>query len=1460
VPSRGRAARLAIAITTLAFLSLAQLSQAKLVVNGFGTPAFGPQAYGGQFAGFGNLDTSPLGVAVNTSGNGAPSGTSYVVNGSEGNRLERFSPDGSFQRLWGKDVIAPFVNETQRLVVNANGGTYTLTFKGDTTDPILFDSEASDIDEALNALPSIGSDANVTVSGNSNDVGIFFITFTGSLTASEQPQISVGAGQLIGTAEIVTLADGTSSTASTGTGFEICTVVSQCQKALISTTANGGELNHPQGVAVNQANGHVYVTESGNRRVSEFDADGNFVRAWGWDVIANGEPNDTGTGFEICKVGSECQEGAAGANGGQFGDEIGYPVTDSSNDVWVPDPSNRRIQEFNSSGGFIAAYGYDTDALGGGGALEKCTSVTPGACQVGTAGSGAGQFALGSPSQITFDSTGNLYAIDSANSRVLKFDPTLTTAADFGDGAFAAYTTLAPQNLTAIQGGGRLAFSVINDISAGRERQIVELDPTDASVKDTSLVGAGIETAIGGLGAGNAGSLYLTIKADFVGGKRAVPPRQVLVLGDTPPPNPVVVLKSVETKTDTTATFDATVDPQGDLVSCTFQYSTDQSNWTDAPAGGCDSLAQSGGAQTVSQGIIGLIPNTHYFLRLQVSRPLLASSTVTTNVASFDTDSVPPVVTDVGAIQVSDTSVRLVGTIDPRHSATHYVFEYGATLALGSSTPPLDIGAGATPLTISQVVEGLGKDTSYYYRLVATNLIGPSVSASKTFHTRTAPLPDPENRGWEMVSPPDKNYTGAQNRAVYEGTNAGVSPGGNAVGFCTTALFGEPPGRMTAFCAPYIAKRGAGGWQTTHPFPEYCYTDPISGIGGFKLTVYPNMDYSRFVVGKGESAGCPIPPLSPVAPLRPATDGGGITQNLYFEDPTTEPFSYDLMSPKLSYEAYPPRVVGGSDDFSHVIYMVDSNQTAEPDSPPPAKFTKLYDWEQPGRGACAQPSGCLNLVTKNTNNEPFTTDSKIPAYDTAGSTIPIGTAVSNSGDRVFFANQTGGEEIGYGGVCSKAGCEVYMRENAATTFDVSASECTLGPAACGSPETKADSFVSAIPSGEKAFFLSCAKLTDASSPEGACEGTAEGVIGVSGSKLYRWDRNAAPGQRLIDLTIDHEPSDGVQPNGGIKPFAGGLIGASDAGDTAFFTLQGQIVSGASTGPTEKLYRWRYNAGKPTVDYLGPYQGVRDSNGADPDLYGEYHNVTPDGKYVLIFSRLALNPAADRDTDTDIYRWGEQDGWICLSCQLPGVPSAGDVDLESVDLGAATLDPSFRSFRPEPLISDDGQRVFFGTPDALVSQDVNGQVSCPVVDTYFFDVKIKSCFDVYEWHDGTVSLISSGTGNEPTRLIGTTPSGDDVFFYTSQRLVGWDVDNSVDIYNSRVGGGFPEPPAQPSSCEGESCRNAGTSAPASNGAGTAAFNGPGNPMPKHQRARKHHKKRHHKRAHHRAASNNRRVGR
>jgi DNA-binding beta-propeller fold protein YncE len=195
-----------------------------------------------------------------------------------------------------------------------------------------------------------------------------------------------------------------------GTGFEICAVAASC-KAGDGTGVLGGEMDFPFMMATDAA-GNVYVADFGNDRVQKFDSQGNFLRAWGKDVVTGG-----GTGFEVCTVAAICKAGdATGGLGGELSDPVGITV-DASGNVYVADRSNQRIQKFDSDGAFLRAWGKDVDS-GGGTDFEVCT-VAP-SCKAGVSGGLGGEF--NSINQLAVDTAGNLYVADSNNSRVQKFD------------------------------------------------------------------------------------------------------------------------------------------------------------------------------------------------------------------------------------------------------------------------------------------------------------------------------------------------------------------------------------------------------------------------------------------------------------------------------------------------------------------------------------------------------------------------------------------------------------------------------------------------------------------------------------------------------------------------------------------------------------------------------------------------------------------------------------------------------------------------------------------------------------------------------------------------------------------------------------------------------------------------------------------------------------------------------
>jgi hypothetical protein len=1684
--------------TAFAGLVLAPVSQGKVVVGGFGTNG----TLGGQFTPSATGVLGVRGIAVNNSGIGAAKGTTYVVDGL-GQRIERFSPNGSFERAWGQNVLGR--DERQSVTVTGSaGGTFTLTYGVNTTGTIPFNASASTVESALKGLASIGS-GNVSVSAPAAG-GPYTVRFIGNLGGTDVAQLVGSAAGLTGPAPSLTIVTAENGSGGNSSGFEICTVAATCQDGMpftnapAATTANGGDMNAPQGVAVNQANGHVYVADQGNRRVQEFDADGNFIRAWGFDVelpAAVGAPT-----FETCTVATNCKTAAtAGGGVGQFGALLGYPITDASNNVWVPDPSNGRIQVFTSSGAFFKIVGGDVitngaqgtgtlaassktisavittskffevgqtisspdhpgeispgttivscnpncsgtgqsaaapititlsqntagsvtagpqtlsvaagvgnapsnetqtitvtkpnngvlgafnptfnggttmnspvtstaavatgdfsqnspiitnvnvtggtffvgelvtkngtalpsettitaidtvaktitlskaftggnesaktltgyaistgdsasavqaklegvPSIGAGnvsvtgpaggpwavefigrfagadvpqmvnlgtgrtgnvlpllssanpGALESCAAAAECRTSAAALGTALGQFGVDNilaPTQgvadLAFDSSGNLYAIDTPNARVQKLNPAVPSAALFGASSLSSYTSVAPERLTATQSGGRLAF-VVN--TGTTERQIVELDPSDGSKKDESLVGAGLKPntnetgTIQGLANNDTtGNLYATVGS-------AASPRRVLAL-NTNSAAPLATINDVTAKGSTTATFTGGVDPKGGLVSCSFEYSPDQVTWTKVVVTGCDSLDSNGGSQAVSANATGLLPGAQYFVRLAVSRPLVANSTAFSGLKAFETDGLPPVVSNVGAIDVQDTSVRFVGTIDPRNSATGYVFEYGATPALGSTTPQVSIGGGSTPMIVSKVATGLSPNTTYYFRLSATNLTGTATSGSKMVKTRSEPSPSTPERKYEQVSPDALNNVDA---GVFEQAMATVASNGESVGICN---FYPPEGEGSGFCGSIAnSHRTASGWQSKSFLPPTCGTDPLTAAGGGNGAIggsnlwSANLD--RAIFFRSEFAACPFEPQT----LNPAAQTDVV--NFYRGDFVAG--TYDLLAPDPSLQTVEVadfRKLGASDDFGVVFYQSLTQQTVTGQAAPAESFSKLYEWDH----------GTLRLVSVMPNGSPFTESVEI-SYGPG--------AVSSSGNRVFFQSPPP----------PSASSQLYMREDGSTTYDIGQSECTP---ACGPPSWKA--FATASQDGSMAFF---------ETPETLSNEDNDPSTTVRDLYLYRHSANPASERNLWVLTRDNEPADGTSAE------LRGELGRSDDGETVFFAAAGQIVPGAPTAAGFKVYRWRWNDGDPKVDFLANLDGTPTVNctvsykGVSPwtdeqnwncELRNLGENFLPqperisrvraDGGQLTIDTIKALDPVADSDSSRDVYTWDEGQDWRCISCQMSGVPSAG----ESLSQGPNGLNGRSlftQNALPALITSSDGKKIYFTSRDQLVPQDTNGSVR-----------------DVYEWNDGTVSLISSGNSDKDNLLVGTSTSGNDVFFITAEPLVGWDTDEARDIYDARVGGGFPEPPPTGAVCEGEACRDGGTSAPEGAGAGTAAFHqtpppATGKPCRKGTRkvkikgkpvcrkVRKHHKKANQRE---RAASNDRRASR
>ncbi|HEU5106292.1 MAG TPA: hypothetical protein VFU11_10670 [Solirubrobacterales bacterium] len=125
---------------------------------------------------------------------------------------------------------------------------------------------------------------------------------------------------------------------------------------------------------------------------------------------------------------------------------------------------------------------------------------------------------------------------------------------------------------------------------------------------------------------------------------------------------------------------------------------------------------------------------------------------------AFEPESQPPTITTKPASSSSKTKTTLKGTVNPNGSEATYQFEYGTTTGYGSKAPaaPKSIGSGTSPVEVSEGIEGLAPETTYHFRLVATNAKGTTNGPDQTFTTPS----------WEILSTP--NPSGASHSNLYD--------------------------------------------------------------------------------------------------------------------------------------------------------------------------------------------------------------------------------------------------------------------------------------------------------------------------------------------------------------------------------------------------------------------------------------------------------------------------------------------------------------------------------------------------------------------------------------------------------------------------------------------------------------------------------------------------------------------
>ncbi len=219
----------------------------------------------------------------------------------------------------------------------------------------------------------------------------------------------------------------------------------------------------------------------------------------------------------------------------------------------------------------------------------------------------------------------------------------------------------------------------------------------------------------------------------------------------TPAAPPGVTTLAASDVTSTSATLNATVNPNGGDSTGWFRYATSNPGTcndafgTRAPAVGGTALGSGNTAVPLAMPIASLTAGTTYYFCVLASSPV---GTSVGTVLSFTT-AATPVATTTAATAVTSTGATLNGSGDPNLSAATGWFRYDTTNpgscddVFGTRAPAAggtSLGTGTSAVAYSQAVTGLASGTTYYYCAIVQNAVGTSFGAVLSFTTAATPI------------------------------------------------------------------------------------------------------------------------------------------------------------------------------------------------------------------------------------------------------------------------------------------------------------------------------------------------------------------------------------------------------------------------------------------------------------------------------------------------------------------------------------------------------------------------------------------------------------------------------------------------------------------------------------------------------------------------------------------------
>jgi hypothetical protein len=639
----------------------------------------------------------------------------------------------------------------------------------------------------------------------------------------------------------------------------------------------------------------------------------------------------------------------------------------------------------------------------------------------------------------------------------------------------------------------------------------------------------------------------------------------------------------------------------------------------------------------------------------------------------------PPQIQASWATNVAATSASLHAEANPEGLATALRFEfltqsaYEANLAAakegfaGATRSPatggVALGSGEAPAQGSRLLTQLAPNTAYRYRAVATNSAAPQgvIGPERIFTTEQigAVFSLPDSRGWEMVSPVDKNGGQIQGPGqIFGGGLAQAAAQGGQLSYSSASSFGEGAQGAPA-ASQYLGARGPSAWSTDNvTAPGRSEAEPTPGAGvPYRLF---SGDLSRALLYSGGH--CSALGVGCANPSPPLAGSGAIPgyEDYYLRDNSSGTFQA-LITPAnapsltLSPEAFEVRFAGATPDLSEVVLSTCAKLTPQASEEcGGGGGSNLYRWSD----------GQLELINAGLSGAQLAA----PAD-----------AISADGNRVYFTATEDGT--------------LYLREGEATKL-----------------VSQGGAFQAASTDGGVAFFTKAGHLYRYSaSAEEATDltpsGGVQGVLGAStdgaylyfadGGGLELWHEGTTTNLAAGAEAIDWPPATGaarVSADGtellfsSTEPLTGfdntdAATGKADA-ELFLYGASSKALACLSCNPTGE---------RPSGSASAP-GAITNGVGQETTQIYKPRALSADGRRVFFNSADAL-ALQDTDNQPDVYQW-----------EAPGEGSCAQGT--QVNAGCVSLLSSGRDPEPSTFIdaSADGADAFFLTDASLVPSD------------------------------------------------------------------------------------------------------------------------------------------------------------